>query len=105
MTENSKNEAQVEADAALATAEAALAAAQANVTAAREKARQVTTKTEDKTLCVFCHGSGYRTENRTELDTTSSIIMGSALGLGLFPRYRTVTERVRCSSCLGRGER
>lgn len=60
--------------------------------------------TDNKKRCTYCNGSGYHVETRQELDTTSSLIMGAALGMGLFPQYKTVTERVRCNYCLGRGE-
>jgi hypothetical protein len=61
--------------------------------------------TDNKKRCTHCNGNGYKMETRTKLDNSSSLMMGTALGIGYFPQYRTVTERVQCSWCFGRGER
>lgn len=55
--------------------------------------------------CYYCYGSGHRTETRTELDTTMSVVLGAAMGTGLFPSYKTVTEEIPCTWCHGTGRR
>jgi hypothetical protein len=61
--------------------------------------------TDNKKRCMHCNGKGSMLETRTERDTAVSFMLGTALGMGYFPQYKTVTERVRCNWCFGRGER
>ncbi len=58
----------------------------------------------DKHPCSRCNGRGKLTETRTEMDVPMSVCLGTALGTGLFPSYKTAEEERSCPVCLGTGK-
>lgn len=60
---------------------------------------------DEKKTCYTCGGSGTETYTEQEQDPGMSLALGTAMGMGYFPSYRTVTRTRSCTWCHGTGKR
>lgn len=55
--------------------------------------------------CYTCYGKGTLQRTRIVQDFTMSLAMGTALGIGFMPQYKTEYYTEMCTTCCGRGKR
>lgn len=55
--------------------------------------------------CYHCHGKGTMQRTRMVQDFTMSLALGTALGIGFMPQYKTEYYTETCITCNGSGKR
>lgn len=55
--------------------------------------------------CYHCHGKGTMQRTRIVQDFTMSLALGTALGFGFMPQYKTEYYTETCTTCNGSGKR